>query len=72
MLILNSSQNLLVRPKFLSEKPPSLSSQENSSVTQKAHVNLVNQVNLEVNSSHESEINLLLKGNHRTNELASN
>ena len=30
------------------------------------------QVNLEPTSSRESESNLLLKGNERTNELASN
>ena len=43
-----------------SKKPSSLSSQENSSVTQKA------QVNLEPTSSRESETNLALKGKQKT------
>ena len=56
----------LAAPEIPSEKPSNLSSQKNSSVTQKA------QVYLEPTSSGESETNLLFKRNQRTNELASN
>ena len=62
----DSQLESLAAPKIPSEKPSSLSSQKNSSVTQKA------QVNLEPTSSRESETNLLLKGDQRTNKLASN
>ena len=50
----------------LLEKPSSLHSQENSSVTEKA------QVNLEPTSFRESETNLPFKGNQKTNKPASN
>ena len=62
----DSQLESLAAPEIPSEKPSSLSSQKNSSVTQKA------QVNLEPTSSRESETNLLLKGDQRTNKLASN
>ena len=53
-------------PEIPQEKPSSLHSQENSSVTKKA------QVNLEPTSFRESETNLPFKGNQKTNEPASN
>ena len=53
----DSQLESLAAPEIPSEKPSSLSSQENSSVTQRA------QVNLEPTSSRESETNLPLKGN---------
>ena len=49
-------------PEIPSENPSSLSSQENSSVTQKA------QINLEPTSSRESETHLPFKGNQKRNE----
>ena len=50
---------LILTPEFISEKPCSLSSQENSSLTQKA------QVDLEPTSSRESETKLPLKVNQK-------
>ena len=61
----DSQLESLAAPEIPSENPSSLSSQENSSVTQKA------QVNLEPTSSRESETALLLKENQRTNEVVS-
>ena len=53
----DSQLESLAASEIPSEKPSSLSSQENSSVTQRA------QANLEPTSSRESETNLPLKGN---------
>ena len=64
--VADSQLESLAGPEIPSEKPPSLHSQENSSVTQKA------QVNLEPTSFRESETNLPFKGNQKTNEPASN
>ena len=58
----DSQFEFLAAPKIHLEKPSSLSSQENSFVTQKA------QVNLEPTSSRGSETNLPLKENQKTNE----
>ena len=62
----DSQLESLAGPEIPWEKPSSLLSQENSSVSQKA------QVNLEPTSSRESQTNLPLKANQKTNEPVSN
>ena len=62
----DSQLECLAGPEIPLEKRSSLPSQETSSVTQKA------QVNLEPTSSRESETNLPLKTNQKTNEPVSN
>ena len=64
--VADSQLESLAGPEIPSEKPSSLRSQENSSVTQKA------QVNLEPTSFRESATNLPFKGNQKINKPASN
>ena len=62
----DSQLESLAVPEIPSEKPSSLPSPENSSVTQKGHVNS------ESTSSRESDTNLPLKGYQKKNEPALN